>query len=628
MKVLRAVISLLIGFIVSYFLAVTFFNYSEYSSLADRFFLTLVPALAISILLFEAFPVFSEWLSRIQLRYSFTYYFFGYLLSLILTYGAVGFLSDVLKSSFSMVLFTAVFISIGSVCGYYLVRRAARSFREGFLSKPLNLILVLTLPLLLSVMIYAVLQFPVMFVWDYINVPQKWIGLFVATALIAGISGIVVLDKFESGGYYESFKKTKLFDFISKNIPGLYAGGMFFLINLMIARAINHPALSINSVLFESDAGPWMTILGSPASDVINRSVHPLVLIIVRPLIRVVGILMGDQWHLAPMLVTSATSGLCVFMAWMFVKRATDIKTYAFIFAILLGSTASHLLFGSLTENYIFGAASLILFFLLIQTGEKRFTILVPAGLLLFGITITNIAQGVIGLFFNKFGFRRLMQYSLIILASGIALTIFTSALYPKAQTFFFVPADIAFEFNFVKTTEESTANHLLNKFQVVSRTMFLYGAVGPSPIEVVSKKDPFPTIDFKTFDIRENRLASYKRLANIPLILWLILLAGSFVTFAKNIGTSKHLPIMLGLLGTLVFNFILHMVYGTELFLYTAYWMYALIFFIALVLSEFADKKWFESILTIIVMALMVNNFWFIVVILRGLAPFYAAIP
>ncbi len=143
MKVLRAVFSLLIGFAISYFLAVTFFNYSEYSSKIDRFFLTCVPALAIGILLFEAFPAFQQWLGRVQARYSFAHYFFGFLLSLIFAYGAVGFLSDVLKTSFSVMISTAIFITIGSVCGYYLVRRAARSFRGGFLSKPLNLILAL-----------------------------------------------------------------------------------------------------------------------------------------------------------------------------------------------------------------------------------------------------------------------------------------------------------------------------------------------------------------------------------------------------------------------------------------------------------------------------------------------------
>jgi hypothetical protein len=215
-----------------------------------------------------------------------------------------------------------------------------------------------------------------------------------------------------------------------------------------------------------------------------------------------------------------------------------------------------------------------------------------------------------------------------LVIASGVLLTTITSALYRDTQTFFFVPGDLAFEFNFVKTEENAPAANFVQKIQVVTRTMLLYGVVGPSPIEAISEKPPFPTIDVKTFDIRENHLASYKGLGNIPLALWLVLLAGACIAFIKNIRTSKHLPLMLGLLGTLAFNFLMHLFYGTELFLYTSYWMYALVFFVALALSEFADKKWFEFSINIFVFVLMVNNFWFIFTILRVLAPFYAAVP
>ena len=155
---------------------------------------------------------------------------------------------------------------------------------------------------------------------------------------------------------------------------------------------------------------------------------------------------------------------------------------------------------------------------------------------------------------------------------------------------------------------------------------MFLYGVTAPRPLEIIADKPPRPTIDLKTFEPSTHALASYKGLANIPLALWLILLAGSFLFFVKGLRSSPHLPLMLGLLGSLAFNFLLHMNYGTELFLYTPFWTYALIFFIALAFAELADKKWFKSILTIFVVALMINNFWFIFVILRGLAPFYAA--
>jgi hypothetical protein len=315
------------------------------------------------------------------------------------------------------------------------------------------------------------------------------------------------------------------------------------------------------------------------------RSVHPLSLIVIRPLMRLLAMLMGEYWNLAGMLIVAAMSGACVFMAWLYVKRAVNSSTYAFIFATLLGSTATHLVFGSLTENYIFGAAALIFFFLLVQAGESRFSVLLPSGLLLFGITVTNIAQGVIALFFNKFGFSRLVRYCLLVLGAGVILTFFTGALYPNIERLFFIPSDLAFEFNFVKFEDQSLAEHLLEKFQVVSRTMFLYDVAGPSLVEVVSDKPPYSTIDVLTFDQRTHRMASYKGLANIPLVLWLVLLASSFLAFIKNFKSSGHRPLMLGLLGA-----------------------------------------WFEIFLTVVLFAIMANNLGFIFSLLSGLAPFYAA--
>ena len=634
MKFSRVLFSVLTGLLVSLFLASTFFHLSDFPSLIDRFFLTFVPAAVISLLLFEGFPFLSTWMNRVKTSISTPHFLLSFLVTLIITYGFVGFLQKPLHTPFNMALFTVVFTTIGSVAGYFLIQRAAKSLRKGFLSKPINLLLVLSLPVFLATLIASALQFPSMFVWEYIRVPPAWTPLFLLTTLTSAIFSLFLIT------HYFPFSN-RLSSFLSlpsflHNVPGLYAAGMFFLIELIIARALNHPALTYNTVLFEADAGPWMEILASPQGGAINRSVHPLSLLLIRPLIRLVSSVMGEHYALGGMLVVSMVAAACVFMTWLFVKRATDSKTYALLFAILLGSTSTHLLFGSLTENYIFGAAALILFFLLLQSGEKRFIVLVPAGLLLFGITITNIAQGVIALFFNKFSFKRLLQFSVLVLAAGILLTIITNLLHPNKQTLFFVPNDIAFEISFVKSTDGNLSDpvrlsepqSIIRKLNVVGRSIFLYGIVGPQVIEAVSEKPPFSTIDLKTFDVRTRNLASYKGLSNLPLTLWLVLLGTAFVIFIKNIRYSKHTSLMLSLLGALGFNFLLHLFYGTELFLYTSYWVYSLILFVALTFSELAEKHWFQWGSALIIFALMVNNFGFLVSILRALAPFYAATP
>ena len=630
MKFPRIFISFLTGLLTSLILALTFFHLKDFPSPIDRLFLVLIPTLAFSLLYHQAFSAIPPWARSVRPLFTIPYYLTSLIITLLLTYPAIGFLREILRTPFGMFLFASISITIGATLGYFLVQRAVESFRSGFLSKPLNLLLALSLPAFLIALILSALQFPSLFVTDYIRVPQEWIALFTPTALVSAILSLYLITHHASLIPHYSL-------FTIHHLPAFYASAFFFLIQLTIARALNHPALDHNTVLFESDAGPWMTILASPESAPINRAVHPLSLILVRPLVRLVSGMMGEHYALGGMIVVSFVAAACVFMTWLFVKRATNSDTYAFLFAIFIGSTATHLLFGALTENYIFGAAALIFFFLLIQSKETRFSILVPAGLLLFGITITNIAQGVIALLFNKFGIKRLIQYTLCVVAFGILLTIATGILYPKSQTLFFVPNDIAFEFNFVSPENEgvlsdpirlSEPSSITRKLNVVSRSILLYGVIAPDVIESISDKPPYPTIDLKTFDVREKTLASYKGFSNLPLALWLILLCGAFFLFMKNAGTSKHTYLMLGLLGALGFNFLMHLFYGTELFLYTSYWVYALVLFAALAYSDFAEKAWMQWGLGALVLLIIANNFIFITSIFRALAPFYAAAP
>ena len=629
MKFSRIFFSALTGLLTSLILALTFFHYSTFTSPIDRLFLVLVPALAFGILYHQTSPAISTWAKTSHFPLSTFHLLLSFLVTLNLTYGAIGFLQPVLRTPFGMFLFAIIILTVGTTLGYFLVQRAAESFRNGFLSKPLNVLLALSLPIFWIALIVNASQYPSMFAIEYILVPPAWMPLFLLTALASAILALFLIPNTSS-----LIPNSSFIILSSKNLPGIYASAFFFLIELIIARTLNHPALEKNTVLFEADAGPWMTILASPESAPINRAVHPLSLILIRPLVRLVSSFMGEHYALGGMIAVSLVAAACVFMTWLFVKRATSSSTYAFIFAVLLGSTASHLLFGSLTENYIFGTAALLFFFLLLQSKETRFSVLVPAGLFLFGITITNIAQGVIALFANKFGFKRLVQYGLTVLSLGILLTAVTDIIYPNFITLFYVPNDIAFEFNFVNSPDGnlsdpmrlSEPDSIIRKFNVVSRSIILYGAVGPDVIEATSDKPPFPTIDLKTFDVRARKFASYKGIANLPLVLWLIFLGGGFMLFLKNIRSSKHAPLMLGLFGTISFNFLMHLFYGTELFLYTPYWVYAFVLFAALAWADFADKKWFQWILALIVIVLMLSNFNFVAEMFKALAPFYAS--
>ncbi|MDP1779485.1 MAG: hypothetical protein Q8K73_04350, partial [Anaerolineales bacterium] len=219
---------------------------------------------------------------------------------------------------------------------------------------------------------------------------------------------------------------------------------------------------------------------------------------------------------------------------------------------------------------------------------------------------------------------RRLVYYGVVVLTTGIALTAFVSMLFPGNQSFFYVPEDIAFEARFSEPIYTDQLESVINRGKIVGRTVFLYGALAPTPIEVFTGKQAgTPMINLKTYHYKDAIVASYDGLANIPLGFWLLLLAVSAIFFLKNI-RSQDTPLLLGLLGSIAFNFFLHMNYGTELFLYTPYWTFLIIFFIAVSLKELAERAWFNITLTVFLLMVMANNARFIFIILRALAPYF----
>ncbi len=674
----RAAASLLIAFAISLSSAVIYFNYTEYENTIDRFLMVAAPTLAFGYLIFQAFPQILAWISKQKPGYLFVFgsfaliasiiavfpsgmsrvywlgmgsfalalftlmapaiqslerlsathspwhYLIAFLSSLPLTYGAMGFLSGTMYQRHHIMAFAALYTLAGSVGGYYLVRRVSHSFKNGFLKNWLNIFLALIPPVFFTAMFLISLNFPSMFPIGYILVPGEWMDIYVCTSIVTGAWGILVLEQIEARGLYQAFRKTKLFAFIKENLPGIYAGFIFLLINLILARAINSLRFNIHSIIFEADAEPWLNIMGYPDGYDVNRAVHPLVLITMRPFTRFIGFFMGENWFLSPMISISVAGGATVLMAWTFLKRAVRNDTYAFIFTLLFGATASHLLFGSITETYIFGMASLMFFLLLIQADEKRFSILVPAGLLVFGVTITNIGQSMIGLFFKKFGFWRLVKYGVAVLSTGIVLTAFVSMVYPGNQTFFFVPQDILFEARFSQPVYASPMERLTTRAKTVGRAIFLHGTLAPTPIEdYTGKQTARPIIKFKTFNEKDNIVAKYEGLANIPLALWILLMAGAAIFFIKNI-RAQDAPLLLSLLGGIAFNYFLHMNYGDEIFLYTAYFTFLVVFFVAVALKDLAKLSWFNMALTVFLLMVMANNARFIFIIMRGLSPYY----
>ncbi|HLO13646.1 MAG TPA: hypothetical protein VK206_02380 [Anaerolineales bacterium] len=130
------------------------------------------------------------------------------------------------------------------------------------------------------------------------------------------------------------------------------------------------------------------------------RAVHPAILLFLRPLVWCLSLFLhGNRLHAVFIMNALAGAG-CVLLVWLIMKRASGDTAYSLIIASLLGASASHLLLSSMFETYIYSALALLLFIFLIQSEHTSLKFTAPVGILIFGITVTNIVQSSILYFF------------------------------------------------------------------------------------------------------------------------------------------------------------------------------------------------------------------------------------
>jgi len=328
------------------------------------------------------------------------------------------------------------------------------------------------------------------------------------------------------------------------------------------------------------------------------RSVHPFVLLIIRPLVWLTSLLLkGDKLYAAFVLVAMA-GALCVFLAWYFVRSLTGNSMYALLIASLLGASAAHLVFGSLLETYIFLAAIMLVFLVLLLKAKPMIALL-GTGLLSFGITITNFIQTVIAFILVKRDFKKWLKYGLIVGALVIPLALLNNLVYPNSQPYFFIPTNLTVE-------ADNTFSPSIARGGAILRVMFLHSIVAPDPL-ILEEEIPF--LKVWIFKASPMRLSEYSTWYGTTLaFIWTGLLFSGGFLFIKGLKQQDN-RFAFAFILILLFNFILHLRYGKDIFLYSANWTYALILFLGLAWRELADKRWFQIILLVFLALLLVNN-------------------
>ena len=519
----------------------------------------------------------------------------AWLLGILFSYFTSGFLFNFYTTRYEALLLTFIIHSAVSPAIYRLLtKQKAGRTETGITFALFGVVLAFTV-----FMFQTAAKFPSLFTPSFYLIPNNRMVSFIlaiAASLPFSVWILIVIKN-------RKFDRTRFFQVIDENLSGLFLAAFFFSFYLIFASIFNQPVFDVDDIFFDADSNLWRWRFATENyRDYYWRSVHPFVLIIIRPLVSLISLFFKGNTLYATFVLTALTGALCVFLVWYFVKNVINNSLYALLIAAIFGASTAQLVYGSLIETYIFLAAAALIFLVLLLKDRSTFA-LVIAGLVAFGITISNFGQTVIAHLLVKRDFKAWVKYGLIVAALVIPITLLNNWAYPNSQPYFFDLSTYGSEGHNSFPPTVQRANYL-------GRVMLLHSFVAPQPL-ILEEEIPFLKVWMFRASIKKDpmRISQYENWFSTSVAsIWfaLILLGGSL--FLKNLRKQDN-RFSFAIILILLFNFALHMQYGKDVFLYATNWTYAITLFFALAWRELAEKRWFQVLLLVFLGLVLANN-------------------
>ena len=519
----------------------------------------------------------------------------AWLLGILFSYFTSGFLFNFYTTRYEALLLTFIIHSAVSLAIYRLLtKQKAGRIETGITFVLFGVVLAFTV-----FMFQTAAKFPSLFTPSFYLIPNDRVVSFIlaiAASLPFSVWILIVIKN-------RKFDRTRFFQVIDENLSGLFLAAFFFSFYLIFASIFNQPVFDVDDIFFDADSNLWRWRFATENyRDYYWRSVHPFVLIIIRPLVSLISLFFKGNTLYATFVLTALTGALCVFLVWYFVKNVINNSLYALLIAAIFGASTAQLVYGSLIETYIFLAAAALIFLVLLLKDRSTFA-LVIAGLVAFGITISNFGQTVIAHLLVKRDFKAWVKYGLIVAALVIPITLLNNWAYPNSQPYFFDLSTYGSEGHNSFPPTVQRANYL-------GRVMLLHSFVAPQPL-ILEEEIPFLKVWMFRASIKKDpmRISQYENWFSTSVAsIWfaLILLGGSL--FLKNLRKQDN-RFSFAIILILLFNFALHMQYGKDVFLYATNWTYAITLFFALAWRELAEKRWFQVLLLVFLGLVLANN-------------------
>lgn len=398
--------------------------------------------------------------------------------------------------------------------------------------------------------------------------------------------------------------------------------------------------------LFQADPPRVVRDIAGATPFALRAGPHPLFPLLLHPLGSLLATWTGSMYS-AAVAATAFAGALAVAVSMiLFARVGMPLRTNV-LFSALIGVSASHVVFASLPDTFMFSAVLTLAAVLLVLSRRSSIGWFVAAGVLAFGVTITNIAVIAVLLCAHlKLRSQPMRKPVLVLGASvlliGTGLAVFQQRLYPGSRSFYKAES----YGGILRYRAALRGMRAITRGVELAKHAFLYSLIAPAittqenqrRVEVAGSMMPLPRIscgDFcrwvQRFDGRtpefdrhlpelsfhsDSVLPGYRPAVWPGVLLWTALLGLAGYKLASGF---RKLPVLeKGLLAVLAFHWGLHFVYGDDLFLFSAHWTAILVVLTALLLRQYWTSRWFQAALLSLVLFCVAHNGLFVQRVLR----------
>jgi hypothetical protein len=353
-------------------------------------------------------------------------------------------------------------------------------------------------------------------------------------------------------------------------------------------------------VWFQADVARVLQHMTDPARWMGRVNVHPVFPLATAPAVNAIETLTGMGGLPTAAVVLAAVAAGIVAAFWFVLRSLGRSQVEAFLLTLLLMSSSTWLFWFSVTETYPLGALTILLA-LLIAAGKQTAAsqgraVLIGIAAATFFATITNGMFGLLLLWLRSAGWR-----IFLLRVAGAGMIVAMLFLFQHWLFFTKNPADNPFtaESKFLLT--EASGGPL-----AVSKVLLLDTLVAPK-LEHINTDS-----NWSWLSMQRSRPGSGSRLAPLALALWISLLALGVAGFWR---ARKRVPGFFWLLATgFVGQWLLHVLYGEESFLYAFHLLPLLGLFAAFAFEWTAPRKLVTAAVSALIVLCIVNN----VIVLR----------